>query len=720
MSIQPQASNVYTVVTPFGGCGGGAYGAQKAHTKFRGLSGSVKLLGGYDYDQYACDAFKYLTGVHEHCCDARALTPEDIHAMWGKTAPWSIVSSPPCVGATSLISHEKASTDHYREMNSLMLPSTRTILEAYGPDPENLPAFWIFENVPGLASDKRGGRMLRDLFALFKSYGCYAIHVGTHNARHVGGGAQNRVRLLIIVRNTKRVPVFLYKPPHQDGSVIADVLGGLPLPDDPRGGPMHTTTRRMSFLNRLRLWAIPAGKDWRALRDRRDQLAMKVAEGAHANLYRVADDGDAAPVVTCASRPGGGALSVADHRTPIDLTPQASNANLHANKYTMVPWNGVAKAIVTATRVGSGAQGVAQPVDLTTEAFRGSYGVLATSDAAPTVKANSFPTTGPYSLAAPVPDPINLVPMKECQPSCYGVLDKHHQSRTVKSTSNSVGNGAYAIADDVPRQPLDLALSCECRAGSYGVQGFTDPSKTVIAWARVDNSPGAVADPRNGEPRYVILTCDQVEQIVSGVVPVPFAIVDPEAPAVPLAIVDDLRKPAWRPRLETVPAKGKQPATTKTVREPVTVVLISPDGTWHRELTTLELAALQHFPTQHNGAPLDFGGSTTNQRKIVGNAIPSGVMEAVFGQILTSSLASAQAFFLSPSNWDVWVQGLRDDGYEVADASRPHHIGGGVVLHDGALAAPRRRRRKTKKAKLARRPLTKKISQNHAAHAPIQ
>jgi site-specific DNA-cytosine methylase len=860
--------HTFTVATPFGGCGGGALGAQRAVQTFRGLSGRVELLGGYDSDPYACKAFRYLTGVEEACVDARALTPEDVIRLWGPTAPWAFISSPPCVGATALISHAKASTEHYVEMNELMLPSTRTILEAYGPDPNKLPAYFIFENVPGLGSDKRGGGMLKKLFALFRSYKCFAVHQGHHNARHVGGGAQNRVRLLIVVRNIVRVPVFLHKPPYQEGLVVGDVLGPLPLPDDPRGGPMHGTTRRMSFLNRLRLWAIEAGKDWRSLRDRTDALAMKVPKDAHANLYRVADEKEASPVVTCATRPGGGALSVADSRVPvelaptdagwhddilgvlapkqvagtvtrkagpttgrfsiaapvpvelvpdgtawnhgilgvldpqkpsgavtgegrpmcgrfavadervpidlvpkrepfsgaygvldgeapagavtreaapstgsfaiaapvpvdlsmpegtfqhanavagwtsasgtvttspapssggiaaadprvpIDLRPQPGNENLHENKYAVRPWNGHAKAVTTATRVGSGAQSVAQPLDLETEAFRGSYGVLSLMEPSGAVKRNAFPTTGPYSVAAPVP--VDLVPGKDCFDAGYGVLAKDQPSRAIAATS-AVGCGAYAIADEVPRAPLDLGLTCEPHAGAYGVQGFDRAAKTVLAQGCIDNTTAAVADPRE-TPRYLILTYEQVERIVSGETPIPFAIVDPARPDVPLAIVDDLKKPAYRIVRSTGP-RGR----VIEKRVPVTIVLVSRDDTWHRELTTLELAVLQSFPWQHHGVPLDFGGGTTEQRGIIGNAIPPTVMEAVFKQILISSLASAQSFFLAPSDWDVWVQGLHDEGYEILDAGhRPVDFGGGVVLDDGAVVRRKRGRRMTR------------------------
>ena len=705
------ADNVLTVATPFGGCGGGALGAQRAVGRFRGLSGSVRLLGGYDFSAYACKAFEYLTGVEQTCADATALTADDIRRMWGPVAPYAVVSSPPCVGATPLISHKKAATERYVEMNGLMLPSTQTILEAYGPDLLDLPAVFLFENVPGLGNDKRGGKTLKALCALLTSYG-YVIHKGHHNARHIGNGAQNRIRLLIVARNPARMPVFLYKPPHRKGLVVGDVLGPLPLPDDPAGGPMHRTTAKMSFLNRLRLWAIPAGKDWRALREQGDAVALKPSKARFKGSLGVLAADQPSGAVTGEAAPSTGAYNVSA-QVPVDLVPQAGNENLHTNKYVVVPWDGTAGAVTTATRIGSGAPGVAQPIDLATadSAFHhgagpGRWGVLAPVDAASTVTSNARINTGPFSVAAAVP--VDLVPEKACFPAGYGVLAKDQPSRTIKSTA-SVGCGAYAIADDVP-QPLNLALNCAPRAGSYGVQAFEDPSKVVIAHAKVDNSTAAVADPRPA-PRYVILSCEQVEQIVRGEVRVPFAIVDPENPGEALAIVDDLKKPAYRVVREER-GRGQHRRIVER-REPVPVVLVSRDGMWHREMTTLELAVLQQFPWMHNGVALDFGGGPTAQRKVIGNAIPPTVMEAIFGQIIISDLASKQSFFLSPSDWEVWVDGLRREGYEVISAGHgPIHLGGGVVLDDGAVM-----KTKARKAKRAKPPNKNRRTYHAHAHA---
>ncbi|MBE0467594.1 MAG: DNA cytosine methyltransferase [Candidatus Desulforudis sp.] len=72
-------------------------------------------------------------------------------------------------------------------------------------------------------------------------------------------------------------------------------------------------------------------------------------------------------------------------------------------------------------------------------------------------------------------------------------------------------------------------------------------------------------------------------------------------------------------------------------------IIISLDGTWHRPLTTLELAALQGFPTiLPNGQPLTLAGrSDSRWRERIGNAVPPPAAKAIGDQILRALLLSA-------------------------------------------------------------------------------
>lgn len=81
---------------------------------------------------------------------------------------------------------------------------------------------------------------------------------------------------------------------------------------------------------------------------------------------------------------------------------------------------------------------------------------------------------------------------------------------------------------------------------------------------------------------------------------------------------------------------------------------IASDGTWHRPLTFLELAALQGSPVIVNGEPLCLAGSRSAWRERIGNAVPPPAAEAIARQMLASlSAASLGTFPLSSD--EVWV-----------------------------------------------------------------
>ncbi|MGC8074432.1 hypothetical protein ACP3W1_28120, partial [Salmonella enterica] len=55
----------------------------------------------------------------------------------------------------------------------------------------------------------------------------------------IGGLAQSRKRFLLVGRHMAKVPNFLYEPPKRNLLAVGDILGRMPLPGDPVGGPMH-------------------------------------------------------------------------------------------------------------------------------------------------------------------------------------------------------------------------------------------------------------------------------------------------------------------------------------------------------------------------------------------------------------------------------------------------------------------------------------------------
>lgn len=665
----------------FGGGGGMALGTQESSATFRGHEGRFVCAGGYDFDADACRVFEYLTGCPETQADATEVTREDIWRIFGRTAPHAFWCSAPCKGGSPLVSDALASTPKYVAMNMLNYVGIRTVLDAYEG---NEPAYFILENVPNITSDKRGAEMVSAVMKLFKSRG-YVVHHGYHEARHIGDLAQRRKRWFLVARLVRKVPVFLYRPPMKPGKVCRDVLGPMPLPGDPAGGPMNEIAGT-SVMNLLRLWAIEAGEDWRSLikdsEPEREQVNLSLPAGTFHHVDRVTDWNDATGAVTTSPAPSSGAPAVAD---PIQLV--AASANYFNGYLGVTGWADPTRAVIVGR--GNGAHGVAQPIDLTATAFRDGYGVLRLDQEAGTVTANARVHTGAFSVAAPpppLPSPIDLLPRKACFDAGYAVLSPDQPSRTIAATAE-VGCGAYAYAAEVPEVPARPAL-----------------------------------------PQYVILTYEQTKAIVDGEVPLPFAVIDPDRPGEPLAIIESLDKAPFRWEehvVERVSKKGK--VTRKTVRKKVVValVLISRDGTWHRPLTTLELAALQGLRWTHrDGKPLDFGGGRTCDREIIGNMVPPPVACAMASQLLLSQLvADTVGFALGDAGTPIWVKNVRKlerelkrEGFVVVKGSRPMNFTTGEPLDDGALRWKSAKKKRPKKA--ARRVEQQVRGLEIAAHDP--
>jgi site-specific DNA-cytosine methylase len=626
------------LVCSFGGGGGGAAGFASARASLYGADAAFELVGGFDNDPYACGAFKHLTGVEQTVADARELTPGMMRELFGDEAPFCLFGSPPCKGSSKLLSGKKAKEAKYVELNRLALDHVRTILAAWPASP---PAFLIFENVPNITSPDRAGPFVAQVRKLLKAAG-YILQDGFHECRHVGNLAQRRKRWFLVARNPRKVPAFLYHPPRRPGKVCGDVLTELPTPNDPAGGPMHRLSDLWA-INLWRLWAVPAGGDWRDLR-------------------------------------------------PDDGTPRRA---------IFRRWHVASLAHPAPTVGGPGTNGpcaVAVPLPLEARGFPGAWGVLSPDEPAGTVTGNARPATGRNAIAAPLP----LAPNADCFDAGYAVLSKDQPSRAVAATS-SVGCGAYAIADDVPT-PVDLAPRCSPRAGAYGVMGAGQVAPTVAASGQVDNATVAFADPRPAPPPFVVLSYAEAKRVADGEVRVPFAIVNPARPDVALAIVDDMHRPPYR---WVEGPRGKRGKAGPPRKELVPLVLVSADGTWHRPLTILELAVLQGLDWRHRGAPLDFGGTTADQRELIGNMVPPPVGAAIAEQMLLAGLAAAAgSFFLTNGGGGIWVRpadlpGLFARGAVRVRPADAHRLPEGAlaVLDDRAPPfRPKRRRAPTRRA----------------------
>lgn len=525
-------AHVYTVFCPFPGLGGGARGFLDAEVRLLGVEARFRCLGGIDIDAEACEDFTALTGSPALCADIKDVTPQQLRAFAGATAPDVVFLSPPCKGASGLLSAKKAATAKYRRMNALALAWTKLMLAAWGDRP---PRLVLLENVPRLK--QRAARMLAAVRAHLKRAG-YVFSDGFHDCGELGGLAQRRRRYLLVARHAGRVAPLLYQPPKKRVRACGEVLSKLPMPTTPEAaeyGRIHEMPR-LSWVNWVRLALIPAGGDWRDLAGvlAENQERRDVHRRHHVEHW---DD----PSVTVAGSGSNGPSGVADPR----ILDVGVGPNAHRNKYSVRSWTGPGATVIGATRPGSGGPSVADPRVRT--GFDRSYSVLPWTDPANTIAGGSHP-----------------------------------------------GQGAFSVGD--PR------IASTPRVGAYGVIPWEEAAKTVTGAARIDNGAWAVCDPRLSDE--------------------------------PVMVIRDVRRAP-----DAVP------------------IIAAADGTWHRPLTTLELAALQGLPTRMpDGAPLRLAGTSVSAwRERIGNAVPPPAAQAIAERMLIALVESDLSAFSLHGDTEVWV-----------------------------------------------------------------
>lgn len=180
----------------------------------------------------------------------------------------------------------------------------------------------------------------------------------------------------------------------------------------------------------------------------------------------------------------------------------------------------------------------------------------------------------------------------------FGVSSWEGQQNTIIGTANTYHG----------QNTADPRLTCSPRSGAYGVSSWRGQLGTVVGAACHDNSAVSVDDPRGPSFTHALIQTER------GIV-----LVGP-------------------------------PVDLKNSRARSSMVIRALDGTWHRPMTTLELALLQSFP-----ADLEMcGRSHTKWRMRIGNAIPPRAAQA-FGEQMMRTLDACDAaqFLMCASN--VWV-----------------------------------------------------------------
>jgi len=540
----------FTAFFPFCGSGPGARGFLDAQVDMLNRRCTFRSLGGIDFDEEACADFEMLTGSRALCADIAELTAEELVRFAGPAAPDVVFSSPPCKGFSGLLSKQAAKHERYKRMNRLVLDWIDVMLEAWGDEP---PRLVLIENVPRIAS--RGEAFLRKVRRRLAKAG-YVFTSSTHDCGELGGLAQHRRRFLLVARHPRRCPPLLYQPRVRRVRACGEVLGQLPMPEDPAAGPLHQLPK-ISWLNWVRLGLIPAGGDWR---DLPGVLKEGQARREVHKRHEIADWNE--PTGTIAGSGSNGVTAVADPR--VHCAPRAGT-------YGVGDWAEPSKTVIGAARIDSGPYAVADPRPA--QWHRGILGVRRWDEASGTITGRAGPMTGTFAVADPR--------YRGAFDHAFRILRWDEPSFTVAGKT-SPGCGAYQVAD--PRVP------------GGGVLPVDEALRTL------EGGPWTVLHPETGE------------------------------------IVTDIREPKKAPD--------------------VAPVILARDGTWHRPLTTLELAALQGLPTRVGGKPLELAGSAVSRwRERIGNAVPVQTATAIAERMLVALVeAELGEMSLAPASMPVWVE----------------------------------------------------------------
>ncbi|MFB6371566.1 MAG: DNA cytosine methyltransferase [Bradymonadaceae bacterium] len=279
------------------------------------------------------------------------------------------------------------------------------------------------------------------------------------------------------------------------------------------------------------------------------------------------------------------------------------------------------------------------------DGYRGRYGVVHPTSPSPVVRGAHEARLAPASWADPR---IN----SSRRSTCYGVTGWNACSSTVTGHAE-LSNGPWSVAD--PR----VSTRNGRHNGGYGTNAWTRPAHTVTAEGSVQNTWASVADPRvnaqidddksRREGSLGVTRWDGPAATVIGSLRIhnwPAATADPRAVEPTHFVLDENGRPViYGPELDLDSRQSADPVP----------VIVARDGTWHRPMTTLELAALQGFPTQIDGDWLELAGRSHKRwRERIGNAVPPPAAEAI-AQTCAETLEAAKDDGFYMRGEPVWV-----------------------------------------------------------------
>jgi site-specific DNA-cytosine methylase len=259
-------------------------------------------------------------------------------------------------------------------------------------------------------------------------------------------------------------------------------------------------------------------------------------------------------------------------------------------KYSVTAWNAETGAVIAASTTGTGASAVADP-RLSDKPGRhwNQMRVGEWDSPSGTVVGATRPGSGAACIADPRLGRVGLN-------NVFRVVEWDEAAQAVTGGGTPT-SGGQAVADPRPR------LGGRWGAGHYGILPWEEPAGAVTS-AKHDQGRAAAADPRCGS--------------ASG-------------------LSGEVEEP------EPLPGDREQGAYT----------IIALDGTWHRPLTTLELATLQGLLDPGDWSPFD-GTSHSAWRERIGNSVPSPAAEAIGGVIGRALLAHWSGTYLQATMEAPW------------------------------------------------------------------
>lgn len=379
--------------------------------------------------------------------------------------------------------------------------------------------------------------------------------------------------------------------------------------------------------------------------------------------YGVLAGDEPAGTVTADARPGAGAYSVADPRY---------DGRGDYGQLGVVPWDRNSGTVKSRSGPGAGAYSVADP-RVSGWGGRGKGRVTGFDEPTGTVIAASSTGTGACAVADPrvtnhgeFGNQLRVGPWDENAPTVTGARGPHQ--------------GAACIAD--PR----MTDRPNRHRNKNRVGDWEEPATTVIGSTRPASGAACVADPRveraGGGKGFCnvfrVVRYDETTQAVTGgggPTAGGQAVADPR-----VQMSGDRRGPYGVLRYDapsgSVTGSGRHDNGPHNVADPRLVggaasdlvlpdpkeqgrwLIVAEDGTYHRPLTTYELAALQGFVDPER-LELDLHGSShSGWRERIGNAIPPATMQAI-GEVMGRTLlmaAAGETFVLSAE--PVWVKEL--------------------------------------------------------------